>query len=214
MQEIAAERQQFAQTRSAIERAREMLQNPDLVEAHLRQLRGQSAQQQPTGATSADELIPAAQVQHMLQQERAQYQQHLMAMQQRQEIAAMTLDYRGKIESHLDKVLSANSHIEAALPNARGVLKAVIRAAEPRSLEEAIAMVDEHAAAMNRQLGGFADNRLKGAPQQPSGVLQNGIEPPHGSSPGATPNPTFRKVNDPQLRALVEEDLRRLMAGG
>lgn len=197
----------------AIKEAQGFLQDPQRIAQYYQQAFGRNLEQ--AGQNAIAQGADPDDVRQLLAQMREEMRRELASGMTQLQAEYLGNDYKRTIDSQLDRILGQHPELKGAFGDRAGkAIKQLVAAARPKSIEEAIALMEEEANGLSENLKGFATSQAKSAATAQGNPLSRGIEAPRtGAPPESAPQKAFKKVSDPELRAQVMADLERLSAG-
>jgi len=212
-----SERVRFAeQAQQALNEARTFLRDPDRIRNYYQQTFGEQLAQ--AGEAAVEAGFDPAEGKKMLSQIRDELRSEFAQGFTRLQTESLGGEYKRTINEQVERALSQHQELRGAFGDRAAVaIKQLVAAAQPKSLQEAVALIEEEAQSLASNLKGWATSQLKSTATggaAPASPLSHGIEPPRsGAPPESAPTRTYKKVSDPELRAQVMADLERIAAG-
>lgn len=213
-QALASERQQYQtreqQYQTALREAQQILTNREILEQYLRQM-GATPQQahQVAEQTAPDEVLTYAQAQKLLEEREkaleAKWSQQQQGTVQQLQLERLTDQYTQTIDQKLDEIATKYPDLPK-IPGMDFMLKQAVRMQQPKTVDQALSLLDQAADYYAAQLGEVVKARTP-APASPP----RGIEPPRGAAPLPPTQGAFTSVTDPRLRDTVIADFERLI---
>jgi len=194
--------------------AQQILSNRALLEQHLRSLGAspqQATQLADQVAPQPDDVLTRAQAQQLMEERERKLRDELQGQQsagfQELHLRQLTTEYSGALDAKLDEIATRHPDLPK-IPGMDFVIKQAVKQQKPRSVDQALMMMDEAADYFASQVGEVWKGKAAGMPPQPI----HGIEPPRGSAPRPpAPAETYDSVSDPRLHDAVLQDLERLI---
>lgn len=203
-----------AQYQQVLGEAQRILTDRALLAQHLQSLGASPQQAQQMAAEAApagDEVLTYAQAQRLIEEREKQLRDELKHQQlsgfQDLQVQQLTGEYRASLNQKLDEIATRHPDLPK-IPGMDLTIKKAVEMQNPKSLDQALQMMDEAANYFASQIGELI--KAKTAPGSAPAV--HGIEPPRGSAvmPPAK-DEVYDSLTNPHLHEQVLQDLQRLL---